>query len=476
MQEYVPIFRQFYTFITGNGLLASEPATLLLTQLVVRKALSDTVVEHKSCFEGAHALPAEHFLCNAAEAPLLPSFTHLLASLSEQSVAAATGAFDAAWVPALLPHWRPLLSPIPTELEDAYLQPVMQSLTTLRLPITPAGESSTTARFMKEWMRHMGELRRDSVPTPHHLAALMAELLAPAAADAVFDPCAGCATLLTQAAEHAGSSATLYAQEVNRHNYLIGCANLLMHGFSAARFTCADSIIAPAFAEEGRLQQFDKVMSIPPFGVKFPAEWAAAATVFGIPHGNRSASVFLNHCLARCKTTTGKLVICMPRSFLNACGREKEQCKYLLEANLISAIIQLPRGATGIGNLLAALLVIDFARAQEPHRGILMVNATPLCPAANRGICTIPDAARREIVSCCNSRAEQPGFSSVITRERILENEVKLLPEFYLSDPAAVDPECEDPAALASRIAELERTLSEKQALLDSLLKDFCCS
>ena len=68
------------------------------------------------------------------------------------------------------------------------------------------------------------------------------------------------------------------------------------------------------------------------------------------------------------------------------------------------------------------------------------------------------------------------GFSTVITRERILENEVKLMPEFYLTDPAAVDPECEDPAALASRIAELERTLSEKQALLDSLLKDFCCS
>jgi predicted RNA methylase len=109
-------------------------------------------------------------------------------------------------------------------------------------------------------------VRRESYPTPHHLADFIARLgLRNVEQPEIFDPAAGSAGLLV-AALHYAPNARLTGCDFDPNIAELGVANLLLHGKTDAVFHQESALRLSELHSEGYIRKFDSVIMNPPFG------------------------------------------------------------------------------------------------------------------------------------------------------------------------------------------------------------------
>ncbi|HYD52117.1 MAG TPA: class I SAM-dependent DNA methyltransferase [Gemmatimonadaceae bacterium] len=224
----------------------------------------------------------------------------------------------------------------------------------------------------EELIRKFAELSNETAGehfTPRDVIRLMVDLLfvedeealtKPGVVRTLYDPTAGTGGMLSVAEEHLTSMnpkarLSLYGQELNAESYAICKADMLIKGQDIRHIKFGNTLSADGLPGE----RFDYMLSNPPFGVEWkkiePAirkehEQQGFAGRFGpgLPRVSDGSLLFLLHLLSKMRPASeggsrfGIVLNGSPLFTGGAGSGESEIRRYLLENDLVEAIIGLP--------------------------------------------------------------------------------------------------------------------------------------
>ncbi|WP_027083797.1 HsdM family class I SAM-dependent methyltransferase [Lysobacter sp. HA18] len=236
-------------------------------------------------------------------------------------------------------------------------------------------DNAQMGHVFEELIRKFAELSNETAGehfTPREVIRLMVnlifieddEVLTPgyAVVRTIYDPTAGTGGMLSVAAEHLlehnpAARLTLFGQELNDESYAICKADMLIRGQNVANIVPGNTL-----SEDGHAgRHFDYMLSNPPFGV----EWKKVEKVVraeheqkgfdgrfgpGLPRVSDGSMLFLLHLVAKmAPVVNGEggsrfgIVLNGSPLFTGGAGSgESEIRRYLLENDLVEAIIGLP--------------------------------------------------------------------------------------------------------------------------------------
>lgn len=224
----------------------------------------------------------------------------------------------------------------------------------------------------EELIRKFAELSNETAGehfTPREVIRLMVNLLfvedddvlsKPGVVRTIYDPTAGTGGMLSVAGEHLASlnpqaRLTMFGQELNDESYAICKADMLIKGQDVANIAPGNTL-----SEDGHIHaKFDYMLSNPPFGV----EWKKVEKEVrkehesqgfngrfgpGLPRVSDGSLLFLLHLLSKMRPAKdggsrfGIVLNGSPLFTGGAGSGESEIRRYLLENDLVEAIIGLP--------------------------------------------------------------------------------------------------------------------------------------
>jgi type I restriction enzyme M protein len=236
-------------------------------------------------------------------------------------------------------------------------------------------DNAQMGHVFEELIRRFAELSNETAGehfTPREVIKLMVNLvfiedddvLTPgnAVVRTIYDPTAGTGGMLSVAAEHLAehnpaARLTLFGQELNDESYAICKADMLIRGQAVENIVAGNTLSEDGFPKK----TFDYMLANPPFGV----EWKKVEKVVrqeheqkgfdgrfgpGLPRVSDGSMLFLLHLVAKmAPVVDGKggsrfgIVLNGSPLFTGGAGSgESEIRRYLLENDLVEAIIALP--------------------------------------------------------------------------------------------------------------------------------------
>ena len=257
------------------------------------------------------------------------------------------------------------------------------NLSAKRVPPDMLGEAymDLVRHFAEEEGKEGGEFF-----TPPKIVRLMVRLVAPFEdGDDFHDPTVGSGGMLVEAAHHYRdaqdgdpSKLRLTGQELNPDIAAIAKMNLFIHGYNG-QIEREDSLGAPQFTENGRLERFDYVLANFPFSADWPKS-DLQDDAYGrfdwhekLPRADRGDYAFIMH-MAGQLNATGQAAIVIPHGVLF----RKYESRYrepMLEGDLVEAVIGLPENLFQNNSIPSAILVLNRDKPAEREGEVLFVHA-----------------------------------------------------------------------------------------------------
>ena len=286
--------------------------------------------------------------------------------------------------------------------------------------------------------------------TPHQVSEVMAQIVSKSSKiSQIYDPTVGSGSLLLTVGKHLDTDAQkdlhYYGQEKNTATYNLARMNLLLHGVRPEKMTMrnADTLAYdwpedPERPNEGVL--FDAVVMNPPYSLKnwnriglkvSDPRFEIAGT---LPPDSKGDFAFLLHGLYHLRKG-GTMAIVLPHGVLFRGGAEGEIRKRLIDKNHIDAVLGLPSNLfTNTGIPVTVLILKKDRKMDEP---VLIVDASKeFKKEGKQNVLEEKHIAR--LVDTYVERKAQEGYSALVSREDILEN------EYNLNIPRYVTPKSED--------------------------------
>lgn len=278
--------------------------------------------------------------------------------------------------------------------------------------------------------------------TPHEISVLMSEIIAHHLRDReqinILDPTSGSGSLLINIGQSVqkylqdSGNITYYAQELIQETYNLTRMNLVMRGIKPAniRVRRGDTLANdwPYFDDndENSYQYVpvDCVVSNPPYSHKWDADSHTndpRYKDYGIAPASKADYAFLLHDLYHLKDN-GIMCIVMPHGVLFRGGSEKEIRTQLVEHNNIEAIIGLPANCfygTGIPTIILVL------KKHREASDILIIDASKEFykdGSKNR----LSGHHIKKIVDAVLARETIPHFATLVSKQKVIENEYNL--------------------------------------------------
>lgn len=354
-------------------------------------------------------------------------------------------------------------------------------LTKRRVPPDMLGQAYEwlIAKFAAEAGKAGGEFY-----TPAPVGRLGARILAPGPRMNAYDPTCGSGGLLLQLRDEAfrlhgeqAQAMSLFGQELKPTTWAIGRMNMLLHGAGgAASIEQGDTLFAPAFLDGGQVRQFDLVIANPPFSSK---NWGhdklkAANDPFGrirhVPPKRHGEMAFVQHMVASI-AEGGRMAVVLPNGALFRGRTEAAVRRHLVEADLIEAVIQLPKDMFYGAGIPACYLVVNRAKTDARRGRILFIDGSQGFERSDtKNVLRDEDIDR--LVSAYRDDEGREGFSAWVTREEVAERRYNLTVRRYVSANGADD---EAPMSVAEALVELRAARTERdaaEAALDELLAE----
>lgn len=345
------------------------------------------------------------------------------------------------------------------------------------------------------------DYNKDSGPwaeyyTPASAGSIMADILyndTPVDRVSVYDPAAGSGTLLLSMAHKIGTqNCTVYSQDRSEKSTNFLRINLILNGLahSLANVKEANTMTNPQHKKGEKIQQFDFIVSNPPFNVDFESDVKAmSADPYGrffagipnIPEQDKSSMAiylcFLQHILSSL-SETGKAAVVVPSGFLTV-SKRSSKIAYTIREKIISegwlrGVISMPANIFATTTTSVSLLFID--KTKDPEEDIVLMDATKLGKKAklDEGQRTILQPEDEElIVKTFNEKKSIEKFSVVVSKKKIEDNSYSLLCGHYYDAPIdVVDITTEDFSSLMRTYKnELEELFLKEQELEKDILK-----
>ncbi|MFI2366981.1 N-6 DNA methylase [Streptomyces sp. NPDC018833] len=315
--------------------------------------------------------------------------------------------------------------------------------------------------------------------TPRAVVRMMVELLGPKQGMRIYDPCVGSGGMLIHAKEHVeehgGDTSDMFfaGQDANSGSWIMSTMNMVLHGVST-RFDLrtGDTLSEPAHAPKSDADRYDGVLSNPPFSMDYvfaDLVHKEGRARYGVTSERGKADLmFLQHMLWMTKREGrgGMVITVMPHGVLFRGGGEQEIRTALLDEDAIEAVIGLaPNLFYGTG-IPACILVLRPPGKKDPERAgkVLFINADREYHKESAQNVLLPEHAEK-IVTTFRAYAEVPGFSRLVSRDELRENDDNLNIRRYVDNTPPPEPQ-DVKAHLVGGMPRAE--IEAKQDLLDA--------
>lgn len=321
--------------------------------------------------------------------------------------------------------------------------------------------------------------------TPRAVVRMMVELLGPRTGMRIYDPCVGSGGMLIHAKEyveeHGGDTSDMFfaGQDANSGSWIMSTMNMVLHGVRRFDLSTGDTLAEPAHVPKSEADRFHGVLSNPPFSMDYTlsdlAHGAQRTTYGATSERGKADLMFLQHMLweAKREGRGGTVITVMPHGVLFRGGGEQEIRTKLLEDDAIEAVIGLaPNLFYGTG-IPACILVLrpkgkkDAERADE----VLFINADREYHSERAQNVLLPEHAEKitstyhAYVSKDHAFAEEPGFSRVVSRQVLADNDDNLNIRRYVDNTPPPEPQ-DVRAHLVGGVPRAE--IEAKKELLDA--------
>lgn len=270
-------------------------------------------------------------------------------------------------------------------------------------------DNARMGHVFEELIRKFAELSNETAGehfTPREVIRLMVNLifiedddvLSPgnAVVRTVYDPTAGTGGMLSVAAEHLlahnpAASLTLYGQELNPESWAICKADMLIRGQDASNIAFGNTLSEDGFPRK----TFDYMLSNPPFGV----EWKKVEKHVrkeheeqgfdgrfgpGLPRVSDGSMLFLLHLVAKMQPVVdgeggsrfGIVLNGSPLFTGGAGSGESEIRRYLLENDLVEAIIGLPTDMFYNTGIATYVWIVSNKKPQWRRGSVQLIDAS----------------------------------------------------------------------------------------------------
>jgi type I restriction enzyme M protein len=334
--------------------------------------------------------------------------------------------------------------------------------------------------IIREISQYNGKRTGESF-TPQEISNLIARLMQPAIDETVCDPCCGSGSLLISCSQFAQRGVNkrniaLFGQEKNGRTWAMAKMNMILHGETRYQLEWGDPLREPKLlSTNGSLQQFDVVVSNPPFSMK---NWGYEETERdkykrfwrGLPPRSSGDYAFISHMVESIRHGTGRMAIIVPLGVLFRGGAEQQIREKLLQENLIDAVIALPVKMFAHTGIPAAILIIRHGKIDT---SVLFIDASrDFQHGKTQNIFRLEDLDR--ITNTYLKRDDVPEYARRVPQSEISANSCNLSVARYVS--AVEEEEKIDLPAIRAERAQLQAELARLEEKLTLLREDSDCA
>jgi type I restriction enzyme M protein len=274
--------------------------------------------------------------------------------------------------------------------------------------------------------------------TPHAVAKIMARCLVQGEVSnaTIYDPSAGSGTLLMNLAHQIGEDkCTVYSQDISQKSSNLLRLNLILNDLvhSIPNIVKGNTILEPYHKDKnGRLQQFDYIVSNPPFKLDF-SDYVADldskenherffAGMPNVPKAKKEGMaiypLFVQHIMYSL-TTKGKAAIVVPTGFITAqSGIERKIREQMVERKMLAGVVSMPSNIFATTGTNVSILFLD----KQNQGDVILIDASNLGTTVKEGKNqkTILSAVEEDkIINTFNTKTAVDDFSVVVSNDDI---------------------------------------------------------
>lgn len=274
--------------------------------------------------------------------------------------------------------------------------------------------------------------------TPHAVSKIMARCLVNGEVNNVtcYDPSAGSGTLLMNLAHQIGEDkCTIYSQDISQKSSSLLRLNLVLNDLvhSIHNIIKGNTILDPYHKQDnGELQQFDYIVSNPPFKLDFSDFSADLDTkenqerfFAGIPKvpAKKKESMaiylmFIQHIMHSLKDD-GKAAIVVPTGFITAqSGIDKKIRQKLIDGKMLAGVVSMPSNIFANTGTNVSILFIDKTNQGD----VVLIDASNLGETikdGNNQKTVLTHTEEDQIIDTFNNKAVVDDFSVVVSYDDI---------------------------------------------------------
>ena len=275
--------------------------------------------------------------------------------------------------------------------------------------------------------------------TPHAVAKIMAACLV--TGDDVnnvtcYDPSAGSGTLLMNIAHAIGEDkCTIYSQDISQKSSALLRLNLILNNLvhSIQNIIQGNTILSPYHKQDnGQLEQFDYIVSNPPFKLDF-SDYSADldskankerffAGIPNIPKSKKDSMaiylLFIQH-IMHSLTAKGKAAIVVPTGFITAqSGIDKKIRQKLVESKMLAGVVSMPSNIFATTGTNVSILFLDKTNTKD----VVLVDASNLGTKVKEGKnqkTVLSEAEEEQIIDVFNAKEAKDDLSVVVSYDDI---------------------------------------------------------
>lgn len=274
--------------------------------------------------------------------------------------------------------------------------------------------------------------------TPHAVAKIMARCLVHGEVSNVtcYDPSAGSGTLLMNLAHEIGEDkCTVYSQDISQKSSNLLRLNLILNDLvhSIPNIVKGNTILEPYHKDKnGRLQQFDYIVSNPPFKLDFSDFSADLDTkanherfFAGVPNVPKTKKesmaiylMFLQHIMYSLKDT-GKAAIVVPTGFITAqSGIDKKIRERMVESKMLAGVVSMPSNIFATTGTNVSVIFLD----KQNKGDVVLIDASKLGTTVKDGKnqkTVLSHEEEDHIINTFNNKLPDEDFSIVVSYDDI---------------------------------------------------------
>lgn len=275
--------------------------------------------------------------------------------------------------------------------------------------------------------------------TPHAVAKIMAACLV--TDDTVnnvtcYDPSAGSGTLLMNIAHAIGEDkCTIYSQDISQKSSALLRLNLILNNLvhSIQNIIQGNTIQHPYHKQEnGQLEQFDYIVSNPPFKLDF-SDYSADldskankdrffAGIPKVPAKKKESMaiylLFIQH-IMHSLTAKGKAAIVVPTGFITAqSGIDKKIRQKLVESKMLAGVVSMPSNIFATTGTNVSILFLDKMNTED----VVLIDASNLGTKVKEGKnqkTVLSEAEEQQIIDIFNAKEAKEDLSVVVSYDEI---------------------------------------------------------